>query len=1126
MNPRHLFRGSFAIALVELRCIRRGVKTWLLALLALAAGGAAFVFFHHAALQHHSVGHYSGNIVPGRFLMAGYAACFLLPLLAGVVFLAFDHRQRDGAARIVETLEARPVSNVAFFVGRLMALVAAMWLLCAVFVVLMQAAGLAADKWLRSGAVDGWLGPLEPWSLAAFLFVDALPALIFWGALVLFLAATLRNRLAVAAVGVALLAGYGWLLLQAPLRLLPAISILSGFESFASDMLPRFLTIETAMQRGALLLLAAGLVVLGARWNPRADNPSRLVPIASGLALVAAGAGAIALLAQAAFATEARRSAWLQAHSAYQQVPAPDILRLSVDVAIDPGKALRVDASLDLAVPTVPLPELVFSLNPGMRVEVLELNGHALPYQHESGLLRIAAGDALAGTEATLRVVASGLPDASFAYLDAIVDPLALGVADGHFRILGTEPMVFSDDYAVLLPGLKWQPLPGPNLTQATPDFHDLDMQLNVPAGWRAVASGDRESDSPNGDRQIFRFRSTTAVPVVGVIAGRFDRYATEVNGVEMELLLHPGHQRNAKFFAEDATRLLSVRLFGLTQARMVGLGYPHPRFSVVEVPGRLRGFGGGWQLDTTLALPGVALLREYGLPSMRMTMPPVHMVLFFMPEDFTGGDPTIALWRTMTRFRTAATGTQATLVNFLMDEMAKSIAFAYWPSFFSAHHFNARSSEGIMAQTLERMMGHGTAVDHEVMGVAERVATSHEFLTNQLAEMRFEDDPQGALEMLNFKGRMLADSLSHGWPGNGAAKLLGEVLRRHAGEAYTLEDLRVAAEAAGTPLDSVLGEWWKSAQLPGFVASPLQILRLKDEGQSPRYQLSLHVCNAEPVPGLVRLSCRGTDLVKQSPYSTPAPVPANACVEVGAITDFVPVQARLRTYLSRNGNGIALTVPDVDATRIVDVEPLRGVRDSAWRPPPSDDVVIDDLSPTFTLEDDTAPRGLRLLRRQLAWSRQETSGAWGRYARTAVVSEPGEGNRSATFAARLPRAGRWRLQYHLPEGTEISAYEGGGGMSLRQAVATHALGTYDMTLVEHTEDGDGGESEASYEHTRIEFDGSIAEQGWNHLGDFDLQSRDVSLVVTDRTDGEAVVADAIRWRPLGIADGEDLTTE
>ena len=1099
-------RGGAAIARLELRCMRRGTRTWLLAFLALAAGWAAFLFYHHAAYQHYSVGHFSGNIVPGRFLMAGYAACFLLPLLAGVAFLAFDHRHRDQAAGVVETLDARPVSNLAFFVGRLMALAAAMWLLCAAFVVSMQAAGLAADNWLRSGAVDGWLGPLEPWSMAAFLFVDAPPALILWGALVLFLAAALRNRLAVVAVGLALLAGYGWLLLRAPLSLLPAVSILSGFEGFASDMLPRLPTLETVAQRGAQLALAAGLVALGARCCARTDQPSPW-PVAAGLALVAIGASAVALLAQTAFAAEARRSAWLQAHAAYRHAPVPDLLRLSADVAIQPAKALRVDATLDLAVPTAPLAELVFSLNPGMRVEVLELDGHTQPHRHENGLLRIPAGEALAGTEVTLRVAASGLPDARFAYLDAIVNPLAVGVADGHFRILGTETMVFSDDYAVLLPGLKWLPTPGPNLDQVTPDFHHLDMQLTVPAGWRAVASGDRDEDSPSGGGQTLRFRSASAVPMVGVVAGRFDRYAAEVGGVEMELLLHPGHRRNAQFFAQDAQKLLSLQIGQrLAYAKTAGLGYPYRRFSVVEVPGRLRGFGGGWQLDTALALPGVALLREYGLPSMRLTMPPVHMVMFFMPADFSGGEPTIALWRSMTRFRTAAAGAQATLLNFLMDELAKGVSSAYWPGFFSAHHFDAAGREGMARQTLNRMMGHGTAVDHEVQGVAGRVAASPEFLANQLGELRFEDDPQGALELLNFKGRMLGRSLTAGWPFNGDAKLLGEMLRRHAGATYTLDDLRAAAEAVGAPLDSVLGEWWASAKLPGFVTSPLQILRLRDEGESPRYQLSLHVCNAEPVPGLVRLRCSGVDRVKQNCPLGTAPVQPNACVELGAVVDFPPVQAGLTTYLSRNGNGIALRVPDIDAARIVDAEPLQGARDSAWRLPPSHDVLVDDLSPGFALDDDAAPRGLRLLQRQLTWSRQEVSGAWGRYVRTAVISQPGEGDRSATFAASLPTAGRWRLQYHLP-GAEVAEHKGGVGMSVRQVVAVHALGIYDMALVEHLESGD--------KHTRIEFDGSIAEEGWNHIGDFNLQSSRVSLVVTDRTDGDVVVADAIRWQLL-----------
>ena len=74
--------------------MRRAARTWLLALLACGAGWAAFLLCHYGAVQYIGKGDLSGNIVPARFLMAGDGACFLLTLLAGVVFLAFDHQAR------------------------------------------------------------------------------------------------------------------------------------------------------------------------------------------------------------------------------------------------------------------------------------------------------------------------------------------------------------------------------------------------------------------------------------------------------------------------------------------------------------------------------------------------------------------------------------------------------------------------------------------------------------------------------------------------------------------------------------------------------------------------------------------------------------------------------------------------------------------------------------------------------------------------------------------------------------------------------------------------------------------------------------------------------------------------
>lgn len=50
---------------------------------------------------------------------------------------------------------------------------------------------------------------------------------------------------------------------------------------------------------------------------------------------------------------------------------------------------------------------------------------------------------------------------------------------------------------------------------------------------------------------------------------------------------------------------------------------------------------------------------------------------------------------------------------------------------------------------------------------------------------------------------------------------------------------------------------------------------------------------------------------------------------------------------------------------------------------------------------------------------------------------------------------------------------------------------------------------------TAIAFDAGAAEIGWNKVGEYDLDHRTVRLVVSHKTDGETVVADAIRWRRI-----------
>ena len=48
-----------------------------------------------------------------------------------------------------------------------------------------------------------------------------------------------------------------------------------------------------------------------------------------------------------------------------------------------------------------------------------------------------------------------------------------------------------------------------------------------------------------------------------------------------------------------------------------------------------------------------------------------------------------------------------------------------------------------------------------------------------------------------------------------------------------------------------------------------------------------------------------------------------------------------------------------------------------------------------------------------------------------------------------------------------------------------------------------------------VEFDGGAAQPGWNEIGIFEVDSGRVEVAVTNRTDGEVVVADAVRWREM-----------
>lgn len=135
---------------------------------------------------------------------------------------------------------------------------------------------------------------------------------------------------------------------------------------------------------------------------------------------------------------------------------------------------------------------------------------------------------------------------------------------------------------------------------------------------------------------------------------------------------------------------------------------------------------------------------------------------------------------------------------------------------------------------------------------------------------------------------------------------------------------------------------------------------------------------------------------------------------------------------------------------------------------------------------------------------------SWGRYRRTVARSAPGGGQERAEFVAALPVAGSWRLDYHLPALDFGRPSSGGPNDVVFAYLRDHSLGrqgAYSMTL------------ESGGRETAAEFDASAAQPGWNPVVQLDMPAGPARVSVSNRTTGQTVVADAIRWTPIRVAE-------
>lgn len=1117
-----------AFAHAELRLTRRLVRYWVFLALSYLVALVAVLYY---SVLHSFVSSYSATAasIGPRYLIAYLGLYYLLIFMIGIVFLAFDLRGRDRRERMDEVLDARPYTNLELVAGRWLGLLVASWVPVAVLALLVQGLGLLLP------ALGSPVGEtVEPWSLLGFVTVMAVPAFGFTIALVQLVAVVVRHRLAAAVVSIAILAVLVVATVRTPLAWSPLFDVTGAYVvEFPSDLVPRIAAGIAWLHRLGAVVAMLGLLVAAAALHPRLDGGSRGRGAAAGAIVAAAGFGLMGTVTWQRLAMLDRLESWRVAHEARAAEPGPDVLSITGSVDVVPGDRLELDLRLEITAPgDASLDTALFTLNPGLPVGRVSAGGRELEHRFDNGLLEVDLPAPLAGGgTVVLELEAGGRPDRRFGYLDAVTVPEELVAWQGQLFILGSERMLFDRRLVALMPAAAWLPRSGSDagrdeLEGARRDFFTVDLEVRVPDGWRPAAPGAAKEVAAGDGRAAFRFAPPAPVDEVAVVASRYERFATDVAGVEIEVLLHPDHDGPLGTLAPARSELEAWLSERLEEAAAAGLGYPYGGFTVVEVPNTLRGYGGGWRMDSAMAPPGVVLVRESGFPTARFDVAfrdperfrdregglPRAMrdrVLLFFRNDFSGGNLFTGMARSFFLHQTAPAGDGAEALAFALQELT-SLTVTGARGYFSAHLFGPE-----MGRTINDVVGRFFAsgrdsrefADAVLDAVTSRPEVWEQALEESLVELDPRDDPQRAIDVLALKAGALSQALYDELGADETARLLSELRQRYRGRTFTSDELGQVAAAIDPRVPAMVEERLRTTALPGFVVERASLERLPDAGDgTPRYQLRLTIRNDEPVPGLLRVvRSVGEGDASERFESEPVRVDGRSAVEYGTVLSRPASAVWIEPYLSLNREGFRVDLGELDGSAVTDASPLEGVVEAAWAPPDPAVVVVDDLDDGFRVAATGGGRGVRLVARGVEgeadrglprveggrppgeWSRATSASAWGRYRHTVAWRRGGNGETAAEFAAEIPEAGEWELELYLPDRQRFRFVREWGVWTV---VVDDGAGTRETEL-----------------------DAGVAGRGWNPIGTFELPAGEVVVRLSDDTESRIVVADAVRWR-------------
>jgi ABC-type transport system involved in multi-copper enzyme maturation permease subunit len=1049
-----------------------------------------------------------------------YANLIILNLGQAVVavFLSSEFLKQDRKNDTVEVIYTRSMSNGQYILGKTLGILA-VFLVLNIIILLMGVGFSFISNQTSQNAFAYFAYPL----------LISLPTLVFILGLSFFVMTVVKNQ----AMTFIILTGYialtifylnkkafhlfDYIAYQVPMM----YSSISGFASFS----------EILVHRSIYLLLGIGFILLTIYKLQRLPQSPRLsgIPLYFGICFLCAGGLLTYQYLRKKQADKEFRLQAIELNNRYARFPRVVVTSCSLDVEHAEDE-LSVDARLKFYNGgNQPLDTLIFSLNPDLTMDKITMHDKDLHFERNLHLLKIIPAIPLnPGDTSTLQMQYSGTINENICFLDQ--DPDAFNENFYYFVFTLRKRFAFlQKDFVCLTSESLWYPVSGTTYATSVPacympDFVQYDLRVKTNPDLTVVSQGQVRVI----ERGLFKFRPEYPLPRISLLIGKYNQFRIKVDSVEYSLYVIKGNEYFKPVF-DQITDTIPTLIRDLKKGYEVntGLKYPFQRLILAEVPLHFGLDNHLYAFSSDAVQPEMLLYPEKGVlfadADFRFRKYRMERELKSNNEEASPEEIQSRLFTQFFQNNFMAKRGQSMDYNSgvswetysLFPEYLSFITMVQsdqWPVLNMAFEVYMSQRNSNAAATLQ---WYENLSQDEKINLELNKASLEELLKKYLASDDNNDRPVSLRDISQAKGLQLFNVLRAKLGEKEVDTVFTGLIADYQHRKIPFEEINARFQKRfNMNLEKEIQDWYVQKSLPGFLIRNLATYKVLD-GEVTRFQVRFSISNPENTDGIITLNVELNDPNRQNndffqdnfnvDFSRKIFLPARSAREVGFVFNTEPARMSVVTHISKNlPNNLVYSFSGFNETRNTSI--LDKIIDVPFFDQVSarNEFVTDNEDKGFSYKQAVNQAYLKSLVKKNKEDRYKYSAIWawnpprewkatlrsefnGYYVHSAYYTRGGTGERTAIWKAVLPEKASYDVYFYLDK---VNL-----GWRRNDRSSDYNFIVYHDNGVE-----------------KIDRSSEDAENGWNYLGTFSISSDTARVDLTNKTVGDIVFADAVKW--------------